>query len=176
MINVTEKKENYIPIKRVDAGIQISFGYSDFKYKNEEGNIVTSDTIGTWTEHTFLHERTIRQIKDFILDEMDRRIDQKILSDFKWNDMKIWLSTENQFNYKAAYDLAVQTQGTNLPITFKFGTRDVPVYHTFETLEELNDFYLAAMNFINNTLAEGWKEKDSINWDAYDLNKLEQTE
>ena len=30
--------------------------------------------------------------------------------------MNIWLSSENQFNYKVAYDLALQTNGANLPI------------------------------------------------------------
>ena len=38
-----------------------------------------------------------------------------------WNNKRIWLSSENQFNYKVAYDLALQTNGANLPIIFKFG-------------------------------------------------------
>jgi hypothetical protein len=59
--------------------------------------------------------------------------------------MPVWLSSENQFNYKAAYDLAVQTGGATLPVTFKFGTDEVPQYREFVTLEELTDFYTKAM-------------------------------
>ena len=83
--------------------------------------------------------------------------------------MPIWLSSENQFNYKAAFDLAVQTQGMNLPSTFKFGTTDEPIYYTFETIEDLQDFYTSAVKYINDTLAEGWKQKDSIDWKAYEM-------
>ena len=39
-----------------------------------------------------------------------------------------------------AYDLAVQTNGVSLPVTFKFGDNDNPVYYKFTTLEELTDF------------------------------------
>ena len=168
MINITNKKENYKPIQAVGNGILISFGYKDTIIKDADGNNVATG-LGTWTEHIFPNRRTVSQIKTFILDELNRRIDQKILSDFKWNDMPIWLSSENQFNYKAAYDLAVQTGGANLPVTFKFGTTDEPVYHTFTTLEELNGFYLSAMKYINDTLAAGWKEKDAIDWEQYKI-------
>ena len=51
-------------------------------------------------------------------------------------DAPVWLSTENQYNYKAAYDLAVQTGGETLPVTFKFGSDEQPEYHTFEKLDE----------------------------------------
>jgi hypothetical protein len=40
--------------------------------------------------------------------------------------MPVWLSTENQFNYKAAFDLATQTGGKSLPVTFKFGSTNNP--------------------------------------------------
>ena len=83
--------------------------------------------------------------------------------------MQVWLSLENQFNYKAAYDLAVQTEGKNLPVVFKFGSIDSPTYYKFDTLEELTDFYTKAMKFINEQLTIGWTKKDSINWDDYKL-------
>lgn len=100
---------------------------------------------------------------------MNEDIDMKILSGFEWNGMAVWLSSENQFNYKAAYDLAVQTGGANLPVMFKFGTTENPVYHTFESVDELTQFYVSAMSYINMTLNEGWRMKDSINWDAYKI-------
>ena len=74
----------------------------------------------------------------------------------------------NQFNFKAAYDLAVQKNGATLPVTFKMGEKDgVPVYHTFETMEEADDFYTKAVAFINQTLAEGWAKKDNFDWSLY---------
>ena len=50
--------------------------------------------------------------------------------------MTVWLTMEDQFNYKAAYDIAVQSNGKLLP-TFKFGTTENPIYHKFEDLEDL---------------------------------------
>lgn len=75
--------------------------------------------------------------------------------------------TENQFNYKAAYDLAIQTNGANLPQVFKFGSTENPEYYKFETVEELTDFYTKATAYINQCLAVGWAKKDNINWDDY---------
>lgn len=106
-------------------------------------------------------------IKNAILDAINKDTDYKIISGFQWRNMPVWLSTENQFNYKAAYDLAVISQGKSLPVVFKFGTTENPIYYTFDSLEEISDFYLSAMAYINNTLEEGWKAKDSINWDIY---------
>lgn len=116
---------------------------------------------------SFPYKPTVDVIKDAILDIENAAIDKKILSGFVWNDMTVWLSSENQFNYKAAYDLAIQTNGANLPLTFKFGDSEDPKYHEFKTLEDLSDFYIKVVSFVNTTLAEGWKKKDSINWDLY---------
>lgn len=117
--------------------------------------------------HTFTQEPTISQIKEIITAQINADIDLKILSGFVWNGMPVWLSTENQFNYKAAYDLAVQTGGATLPVRFKFGTDNNPQYHTFNDLEELTDFYTKALDFVNTTLNDGWDEKDSIDWSVY---------
>ena len=112
------------------------------------------------------HLPSIEEVKSIFTAEVNKQVDQKILEGFVWRDMPVWLSSENQFNYKAAYDVAVQTQGMNLPIMFKFGTTDNPIYYTFETVEELTDFYTQAVRHINDTLAEGWKEKDSLDIEA----------
>ena len=86
-----------------------------------------------------------------------------------WKGRQVWLSQENQFNYKAAYDLAVQTDGENLPVTFKFGNDERPFYYEFKTKSELEEFYLSMQKFINEQIAIGWAKKDSINWDDYKL-------
>lgn len=69
----------------------------------------------------------------------------------------MWLSQENQYDYKAAYDLAFQTDGKTLPVSFKFGTDESPVYHTFEMFDELADFYTKAVKHIQEMLENGWK-------------------
>lgn len=113
-------------------------------------------------------------IKELILATINKDVDEKILSGFVWtagNGTKynVWLSMENQQNYKAIYDLAVQLGGQGvLPVTFKFGTTDSPTYHTFETLEELGAFYMQSVQFIQATYQWGWQEKDNIDWSNYD--------
>ena len=107
--------------------------------------------------------------KDAILDDINDRTDAKILNGMVWEDTSIWLSSENQFNFKAAYDLAVQTQGQSLPVTFKIGEDDekTPIYHEFSDMEEFTNFYLSTISFVTACLTEGWQKKDGIDFDAY---------
>ena len=120
-----------------------------------------------YMEHEFDHLPEQEEVKEIVLSWYNAKVDETILSGFTYEDMAVWLSAENQFNYKSAYDLAVQTAGATLPVTFKFGTDEQPQYRKFETLDELTDFYVKAMAYIQSTLAEGWKEKDAIDWSAY---------
>jgi hypothetical protein len=163
MIRTSGKIENYKPISVIGNNLYlICWDLKKYKRKDE-------GEFCTWMEEMVRFKPSLEYIKNLILGWHNEQIDEKILSGFKWNDMPIWLSSENQFNYKAAYDLAVQTGGANLPVTFKFGTTDESVYHTFTTLEEINGFYLSAMKYINDTLAEGWREKDAIDWEQYKI-------
>lgn len=122
----------------------------------------------TFLEAEFLHKPTIQEIKETVLSWINSEIDEQIINGFEWNGMKVWLSSENQFNYKAAYDLAVQTSGANLPVVFKFGTVENPTYYTFSSVEELQGFYVAAMKYINQVLNDGWIRKDAIDWSEYE--------
>ena len=122
----------------------------------------------TFVEQEFDHKPTIDEIKEVILAWHNEQIDGKILSGFEWRGNSVWLSTENQFNYKAAYDLAVQSNGSSLPVTFKFGTTEQPTYYQFDNLTDLSDFYLSAMAYINGTLADGWRTKDAIDWSQWE--------
>lgn len=168
MIKLTNNKSKYLPLVKLSSGrYKINFNIEPYYTIDEYGNKVETD-LSTWIEHYFSNKPSISQVKNFILDAINKEIDQKILSGMVWKDMPIWLSSENQFNYKAAYDLAVMSQGQSLPVMFKFGTTDEPVYYNFETLEDISNFYISAMNYINTTLAEGWKKKDSIDWTVYE--------
>jgi hypothetical protein len=35
-------------------------------------------------------------------------------------------------------------------------------------LEDISDFYVSAMAYINKTLEDGWKKKDAIDWSVYE--------
>jgi hypothetical protein len=122
----------------------------------------------SFMEEDILHKPTLQEVKEIVLGGINQQTDEAILGGFKWKDMLVWLSSENQFNYKAAYDLAFQTNGASLPTVFKFGTTESPVYYKFDNLEELTDFYTKALTYINEQLAIGWYKKDNIDWSAYE--------
>lgn len=132
-------------------------------------DVQTDEEGVNYMEEQFDHEPTADEIKSTIIGWYNEQTDEAILSGFTYGDTAVWLSTENQFNYKAAYDLAVQTAGATLPVTFKFGTDEAPVYKTFETLEELSDFYTKAMAYVQTTLSDGWTAKDNISWADYGI-------
>lgn len=168
MLRITHLKSKYVPLSKLASGRwKIHFGFEPYYEVDEEGN--KSETqLGTWTEALVPFKPSLEQLKKLILDAINKEVDEKILSGFVWKDMPVWLSTENQFNYKAAYDLAVMSQGQSLPVMFKFGTTENPVYYHFSTLEDISDFYVSAMAYINTTLAEGWQKKDAIDWSVYE--------
>lgn len=121
--------------------------------------------------HTFDHKPTAQEVRDVIIAQINANTDAKILTGFVWQEKQVWLSTENEFNFKAAYDLAVQTGGATLPVKFKLGEdgNGNPVYHTFTELSEFTDFYTKAIAFVNTTLNEGWAEKDGIDMTKFGL-------
>lgn len=121
----------------------------------------------SYMEAEFSKRPTDEEIKNTVIGWYNNRIEADILKGFTYDGALVWLSTENQINYKSAYDLAVQTNGKNLPVMFKFGNEEKPVYKTFETLDELTDFYTKAMAHIQSVLQHGWKDKDSFNLEKY---------
>lgn len=96
--------ERYKPIRKEVTRIVVRYGIEQYDEKNS-----------TWYEVYFnknLHPVvTLEEIKEAILADINTQTDEKILTGFVWNDKPVWLSSENQFNFKAAYDLAIQTQG-----------------------------------------------------------------
>jgi len=127
-----------------------------------------TDGVSGWTyRERFTRKPTQDEIKEIIIAQINRNVEEKILCGLVWKDMPIWLSTENQFNYKAAYDLAVQTGGQSLPVKFKFGTDEQPMYHTFTTLDDLQEFYMTSLAFVQQVLDEGWQEKDNLDLSVF---------
>ena len=130
-------------------------------------DVQESEGSANYMEAEFAHKPTPEEVKALVIGWYNQQIDTTILSGFYYEGCMVWLSSENQFNYKAAYDLAVQTGGATLPVKFKFGTDDSPVYRVFSQLDDLTDFYTKAMQHIKTTLDVGWQKKDSFDLSLY---------
>ncbi|MDR0937997.1 MAG: hypothetical protein LBN29_01390 [Mediterranea sp.] len=130
---------------------------------------VAEDGMASYMEEEFGHRPTVAEVRALVSGWINGNTNAAILSGFSYEGSVVWLSTENQFNYKAAYDLAVQTGGASLPVTIKIGEEDDPVYKTFDTLDALTAFYTAAMAHVRKTLEEGWKAKDGFDVTPYRL-------
>ena len=169
MNKVNGKKASFAPIREDGSRITICYGLKKL-----------SGDLYEWYEVYLPKKQTsqlsLQAVKDSIIGDINARTDEKIVSGLVWTPqaggdaIPVWLSTENQFNFKSAYDLAVQKQGATLPVTFKMGEKEdgTPVYHTFETMEDADDFYLHAVAHINTCLSAGWQEKDGIDWTPYE--------
>lgn len=164
---VKNRKNIFKPIVKIgDNSCIVRWDYKPLTKLNKNG-VEVETPLATWQEESFNHIPSLDEIKSVILGYYNTLVEEKIICGFSWNNMKVWLSTENQFNYKAAYDLAIQTNGDNLPIVMKFGDIENPIYYTFNTINELKDFYISSMKHIQDSLKEGWKIKDSIDWEKY---------
>ena len=118
---------------------------------------------------TFDHRPAVNELHQLIIDTINADTDEKILKGFVWQGIRVWLSQENQNNFKAAYDLAVQSEGATLPVKFKLGedASGAAIYHTFEGMADFTNFYTHAVSYINQCLNDGWQEKDNLDMEPY---------
>ncbi|MDR1671716.1 MAG: hypothetical protein LBR57_04275 [Alistipes sp.] len=128
-------------------------------FRDEESGV-------SYEEQVIDHRPTLDEIRAVIEAAVNVATEETIRSGYVWRDIPVWLSSENQMNYKIAYDLAVQTGGASMPVTFKFGAEEA-VYHTFETVDEFTDFYTGVARHIRDTVAEGWRQKDGLDLSLY---------
>lgn len=131
-----------------------------------------TDGISGWTwRERFAYKPTDAEIKNTIIIQINKIVDEVILNGFRWNDLPVYLSTENQFNFKAAYDIAEMSGGATLPVKFKLGEDETgqPQYWEFTSLDDFRDFYSKALNHVNSTLNAGWEEKDGVDWSVYEV-------
>lgn len=129
---------------------------------------VTTDDSGitSYMEEEFKHRPSIDEIKTLICGWIDEKTKNTILSGFSYEGNPVWLSQENQANYQRTYLQTTLCDGT-LPVTFKFGTDDAPVYRVFNNASELGAFYRAFSDHIRQAQLAGWNEKDMINLELY---------
>lgn len=150
-----------------EKGVEILNPYSG-KCRINWDKVQIDDDNSFMTED-FSYLPGIKKIRSLILGWYNSECDREILSGLKIEGNTVWLSTENQFNYKAAWDFALAKGGMNLPVTFKLGDDQNPVYKVFGTVEELDSFMITVMGYIQMTLAKYWQIKDSIDWSLYEI-------
>lgn len=156
-VNGAKERQDRL-IKLSEKNYLLIFGFSK---ENE------SDESGWHWRKNYDHMPTVAELKSDIFKLINQATDFAILTKFVWNGKPVYLSQENQMNFKAAYDLAFQTGGATLPIKFKLGedSEEKPVYHSFQKIESFTDFYTKAVAHVNACINEGWREKDSIDWE-----------
>lgn len=138
------------------------------------GLIPDADGIhATWKEIDFYKKQGkpgLGAIKEAVKADINAATDERIIKGFVWNGKNVYLSAENQRNFSEAQRIAAANPEAILPVKFKLGEDENgdPIYHTFETAEELTSFYLTAVAYVNQQLAAGWDEKDAINWSEYE--------
>lgn len=169
MNKVFGKKTDFAPIKEDASRVIISYGFESVDEEN-----------ATWIEIYFYKKQisqvSLADVKAAIIADIDARTDEKILCGFKYADndgveRNVWLSAENQRNYSEAQRLADKAGSKNYEaVTFKIGEDEEgkACYKTFETLTDLNNFYFAVFAYIKQCLAQGWQEKDSIDFGPYE--------
>lgn len=171
-----DKTEEFKPIIEIGTNKYIvSFDKHDDT--KEETVMKNSKPVGTgkmvptgtsrWKSIVINEKLSKEAIKDTICSIINKEVSNSICNSFMWKGHKVYLSTENQMNYKNAFDVAVNTDGENLPVTFKFSMLGKTVYYTFDTIDELKKFYVDMNSHITRCLENGWKAKDSINVDDY---------
>ena len=129
--------------------------------------------LSEWHEVYFPRKKvdlpSIEQVKEAVNADIDAQTDAKILNGYEFTPdgeeqpITVWLSKESQTNFSEAHRLQI------VPVKFKLNeTEDKqPIYHTFETFDELDRFYKGGVQYINYCLNVGWQRKDSIDWEPY---------
>lgn len=75
--------------------------------RDEEGN---ETGIYSYEEEVLYHIPQLDEVKEMITSWYNKQVDGAILRGCRWNDIPVWLSMENQFNYKSVFDLAAMTE------------------------------------------------------------------
>ena len=122
--------------------------------------ITPTETGAEWYEHDFDHRPTADEIRALFVELVNEKVQQSILTGMVYNDMPVWLSEENQLNFRST---------PTVPVRFKLGEAEdgSPVYHTFTTQKELTAFNKAVVDHIAACLNEGWTEKDAFDVEPY---------
>lgn len=113
------------------------------------------------------HKPTKEELQELLYSTVNDSVSEKILRGLEFRGKLVWLSKENEMNYKFAHDRAIQTEGKSLPLVVKVGDEYSPEYTELKTVDEVQEFWDAVMEHIQKCIKEGWEEKDTIEWEKF---------
>ncbi|MBR1784622.1 MAG: hypothetical protein IJ760_04195 [Bacteroidales bacterium] len=122
--------------------------------------ITPTETGAEWYEQDFDHRPTSDEIRALFVELVNEKVQQSILTGFTYEGKSVWLSEENQLNFRST---------PTVPVRFKLGEDEEgnALYHTFTSAEELTTFNKAISDHIAKCLNEGWTEKDGFDVEPY---------
>lgn len=97
-------------------------------------------------------KKSIEQLIQESVERINKQTDEKILNDFVWNENEFYLTMENQTNFANMY---ISKEYLTYPVTIKTKTG----FMTLNSKEQVTQFYLAGVGFIQKCLEQGWKKK-----------------
>jgi len=110
---------------------------------------------------------TQETVTNDVLNELNSECEKEITEGFKYNEYSVWLSLENQQNYKMLYDY-LKNGGTEQTKVKLYDAQGNGVYMEFD-VKEYQPFYFAIIEHINATLSKYWDIKDNIVLQEYFL-------
>lgn len=145
-------KECFVPVRQDATQVIVSY---DFKADGKKNAF--------WHEVTFYKKKgvsTLEQVKQAVFEDINSRVKTAIISGFTYEGNPVWLSQENQLNFSQAV----------VPATLKIGeqTDGTPIYKIFSDAAGLKAFRDACSLWRQQCLAEGYNEKDGIDWSPYE--------
>lgn len=165
MNKVFGTKECFAPVREDESRVIVSYDYA------EEPDGVNA----TWFEVYFYKKNdgrpSIERIREAIIKDINDRTDDKSEHGYVWEDKPVKLNWENRQNFKAVHDAAAMyPQLVTFPKVFKLsdGEDGNAVYHQFESMEELAQFYLGGLGWIEQCVKEGFIKKDSFDFTPYE--------
>ena len=165
----------------------------DFKPKMDESGNPTG--LNWYEEDVFNYPPTIEDIQRVITEWFNKQTDAVVEHGFVWKGIRVLLNNENKFNYKAIRDEARDREAdikqwdkehpelagmdmngyeptgrpkSLLPVTLKLGESNVPEnFYTFNTLNELKDFFSAGVEHLQGAYGLGWYKIATFDWSPY---------
>ncbi len=96
--------------------------------------------------------KSIEQLIQESVQRINKETDEKILNNFVWKENEFYLTMENQTNFANMY---ISRDYLAYPITIKTKTG----FMNLNNKQQVTEFYLAGVGFIQKCLEQGWKKK-----------------
>ncbi len=127
-----------------------------FCYKTDE------DGNTTYAMSKFSHRPSVDDVRVEVASYFNDIVKERILSGWTYENVGIWLSNENQMNYATAAAVGAES------LVIKGGSEEAPQYLTLSSAEDIRTFVTAMRDYIANTVAWGWEQKDNFDYSPYE--------